>query len=143
LGACSSSLFVSTILVFVLTRSFPLLRKSYSHIRAIRKVRQTQHQNPEFGHTKGESERKLANKYISIQRGMKLRKPTSLVVNWVSSCISFFLSNSTADTYIFTAPNCTTTIISLELCALNAEFQHFILRFNKMSLLWAYRWERG
>jgi hypothetical protein len=47
----------------------------------------------------------------------------------------FFLSASTAATYIFTAPTCTTTIISLEPCALNAEFQHFILRFNKISLL--------
>jgi len=33
---------------------------------------------------------------------------------------------STAATYIFTAPNCTTTIISLEPRALNAEYQHFI-----------------
>ncbi len=143
LVAGSSSLFVSTILVLVLTWSFPLLTKSYSHIRAIRKVWQTQHQNLEFGHTQGESEKKLAKKYISIQQGMKLRKPSILVVNCVSSCISFFLSNSTADTNIFTAPNCTTTIISLELCTLNAEFQHFILRLNKMSLVWGYRWKRG
>jgi hypothetical protein len=34
------------------------------------------------------------------------------------------------------------TVISLELCALNAGFQHFILRFNKMSLL-ADTTERG
>ncbi len=32
----------------------------------------------------------------------------------------------TAATYIFTAPTCTTNIITLEACALNAEFQHFI-----------------
>jgi hypothetical protein len=63
---------------------------------------------------------------------MKLGKPSILVVNWVSSCPSLFLSASTTTTtYIFTAPNCTTTIVSLEPCALNAEFQHFILRFNK------------
>jgi hypothetical protein len=42
---------------------------------------------------------------------------------------SFFLSASTASTYISTAPTCTTTIITLKLCALNAEFQHFILIF--------------
>jgi len=30
---------------------------------------------------------------------------------------------------------CTSTITTLEPCALNAEFQHFILRFNKISLL--------
>jgi hypothetical protein len=37
--------------------------------------------------------------------------------------------------YIFTALTCTTTIITLEPCALNAEFQHFIPRFYKISLL--------
>jgi hypothetical protein len=35
---------------------------------------------------------------------MKLRKPSILVVNWVSSCLSFFLSASTGTTYIFTRP---------------------------------------
>jgi hypothetical protein len=50
---------------------------------------------------------------------MKLRKPSILVVNWVSSYLSFFLSASTTATYIFTATNCTTTIISLEPSALN------------------------
>jgi len=37
----------------------------------------------------------------------------------------------------------TTTIICLEPCALNAEYQHFILRFIKMSLLCGYHWKRG
>ncbi len=42
--------------------------------------------------------------------------------------------------YIFVAPpTCTTTTITLKPCALNAEFQHFILRFNKISLLCIYR----
>jgi hypothetical protein len=49
------------------------------------------------------------------------------VVNWVSSPLSFFLRASAAATYIFTAPNCTTIIISLEPCALNAEYQDFVL----------------
>jgi hypothetical protein len=44
-------------------------------IRVIRKVRKTQHQNPEFGRTQGEIKKKPAKKYISIQQGMKLRKP--------------------------------------------------------------------
>jgi len=35
-------------------------------------------------------------------------------------------------TFIFFAPTCTTTIITLEPCALNAEFQDFILGFNKL-----------
>jgi hypothetical protein len=74
---------------------------------------------------------------------MELRKPSILVVNCVSSCLTFFLSASTTATYIFTAPNCTTTIISLEPCALNAEYQHFILRFIKMSLLCGYFVKEG
>jgi hypothetical protein len=50
--------------------------------KVICKVRKTQHQNPEFGHTEGgEIQKKTAKKYISIQRGMKLRKPSILVVN--------------------------------------------------------------
>jgi hypothetical protein len=76
--------------------------------RVIRKVRKTQYQNPEFGHTQGEIKKKPAKKYINIQQGMQLRKP------------SFFGDK------LFTA-NCTTTIISLEPCALNDEFLHLIL----------------
>jgi hypothetical protein len=47
----------------------------------MRKVRQTPHQNPEFGRTQGEIQKKPARKYISIQEGVKLRKPSSLVIN--------------------------------------------------------------
>jgi hypothetical protein len=63
--------------------------------------------------------------------GPKLVFLPILIVNQVSSYLSFFLSASTAATYRFTTPTCTTTLIILEHCALNAEFQHFILRFNK------------
>jgi hypothetical protein len=35
--------------------------------KAICEVRQTQHQNPEFGHTQGEIQKTPAKKYISIQ----------------------------------------------------------------------------
>ena len=41
------------------------------------------------------------------------------------------MRQSTATAYIFTAPTSRTTIITLEPCALNAEFQHFILDFIK------------
>ncbi len=53
---------------------------------------------------------------------------------------SFFLSAPKAvlHRYIFAALTYTTTIISLEPCALDAEFQHFILNFNKISLLRKY-----
>jgi hypothetical protein len=44
--------------------------------------------------------------------------------------------------YIY-ASTCTTTMITLEPCALDAEFQQFILRFNKFSLLWGYHSNRG
>ncbi len=44
--------------------------------------------------------------------------------------------------YIFTAPTCK-AIISLEPCALNADFQHFIPIFNKISLLHGYPPKRG
>jgi hypothetical protein len=78
--------------------------------------------------------------YISIQRGdVKLRKPSILIVNWVSSYLSFFLSSSTAATYIFTAPNCTTTIIGLEPCALNCWWVsafHFISYWGLLKCLY-------
>jgi hypothetical protein len=52
-----------------------------------------------------------------------------------AACPSYFVSAaSTAATYIFTAPTCTAPIIPLEPCALNTEFQHFILCFNKIFL---------
>jgi hypothetical protein len=54
--------------------------------------------------------------------------------------LSFILSfplpqRLTAATYIFTAPTCTTTITSLEPCALSAEFQHFMPRINKNFII--------
>jgi hypothetical protein len=44
-------------------------------IRVIPKVRKIQHQNLEFGHTHGEIEKDTAKTYISIQGGMKPKKP--------------------------------------------------------------------
>jgi len=103
------------------------------------KVRKTQHQNLEFGPKTGEIKNKPVKKYISIQgvkggggcQGEFQNTPIfcgklSFIVFWHP--LSFFLSASTAATYIFTAPSCTTTTITLEPCALNAEFQHFIPR---------------
>jgi len=50
--------------------------------RVIRKVRKTEHQSPEFGHTQGEIKKKPAKKKnISIQGGLKHIKPSILVVN--------------------------------------------------------------
>jgi hypothetical protein len=53
------------------------------------------------------------------------------MVNWVSSCLFFPFSRAPA-TYIFTAPTYTTTTNIPETYALNAEFQHFIVTFNKI-----------
>jgi len=64
-------------------------------------------------------------------------------VNSVSPCLSFFFSASTVAAYIFTAPTCKAAIISLEPCALNADFQHFIPRFNKTFLLYGYSPKKG
>jgi hypothetical protein len=97
--------------------------------RIFYKVRKTQHQNPKFGHTKGEISKKLPKKYISIQLGVKQIKPSIFVKNWVSAYLSFFLSASIITTYVFIAPTWITNIIIFEPCALNVEFQHFILRF--------------
>jgi len=54
--------------------------------------------------------------------GVKLQKPSMLVVNWISSCLSLFLNASIIATYIFTTFTCTTTIISLKHCALMLNF---------------------
>jgi hypothetical protein len=64
------------------------------------------------------------------------------VINWVSLCLPFFPSASSATTYIFIAPTCTTTIITLEPYALNVEFQHSIHRFTNFFSLYGYT-ERG
>ncbi len=60
------------------------------------------------------------------------------MVKWASPCLSFFFSASTVAAYTFTRPTSKTTIISLEPCALNADFQHFIHRFNEIFLLYGY-----
>jgi hypothetical protein len=103
------------------------------YIRDIRKVRKRQHQYPEFGHTQGKIQKKPAKKYISIQE--------TIFDGFLSFFFSLSASTAAAATKIFTAPTFTATIISLEPCALNAEiheFQHFILRFNKISFLCGY-----
>jgi hypothetical protein len=79
-----------------------------------------------LGYTLGEINKKPANKYISIQWGMKTQKAINF--GGELSFVLSFMSASTAVTYIFTALYCTTVIISLEPCALNAELQHFMLR---------------
>jgi hypothetical protein len=85
---------------------------------------------------------KIYRKYINIQSRVKLRKPLILVVNWVSSCLSFLLSASTPTTYIFTAPICTATILVSNLVR---QMLSFSISFwdNKISSLCRYHWKRG
>jgi hypothetical protein len=45
-------------------------------IRDIHKVRKRQGEYVEFGHTQGEIKKKPAKKYITIQEGVKLKKPS-------------------------------------------------------------------
>jgi hypothetical protein len=70
-----------------------------------------------------------------------------LVVNWVSSCPSFFSWAPPlllACIYFQCSYLYNTTVTSLKYCALNAEFQHFILRFSKTPLLCrCHFWKRG
>jgi hypothetical protein len=109
--------------------------KVRTYNRVIRKVNKNTAPEPwVWSYTRWDSKKNLQKSTLAFNGGWwNSETPSILVVNWVSSCLSFFLSASTSPlllrTYIFTAPNyCTTTIITLEPCALNAEFQHFILK---------------
>jgi hypothetical protein len=95
--------------------------KYYWCIKVICKVRKTQHQNLEFGYTQGEIKKNLQKN--ANQGVVKLRKPSILMV------LSFILSFLFPGRLHYTT--CTITVITLTPCALNVEFQHFILRFNK------------
>ncbi len=57
--------------------------------------------------------------------------------------IIFIYIHLSVAAHIFNPPTCKGTIISLEPCALNADFQHFIPRFNKISLLCGYPRKKG
>jgi hypothetical protein len=63
-----------------------------SHITDIRKFRKRQHQYPKFGHTQGEIQKKPANKYISNQGVVKLRKPSKKFDGFLSFTLSSFFS---------------------------------------------------
>ncbi len=101
----------------------------------MRKVRRLRGENGQFWH----------NRASNAELGMKILQKeitgtqTSFSTNFNGklSFIQCFLfpERLTAGTYIFTAPTCTIAIITLETCALNAEFPHFIPRYNKFSLL--------
>jgi hypothetical protein len=87
-------------------------------IRVIRKVRQTQHQNPEFSHTQGEIKEKPAKKYISIQQ------ETLNFNSKLSFILSFLFLESLHCYYLYNCYN------YFDPCALNAKFQHFVLSYS-------------
>jgi hypothetical protein len=78
--------------------------------------------NGRFCHIKHVTENENLTKRNNL--GARLFFPEIImVVNSVSSCLSFLMSASTAATYIFTALTwITVTIFSLESCALHVEF---------------------
>jgi len=96
--------------------------------RDIHKVRKRQHQYPEFGDTQGETRKKPAKNYISIQGRGETHK----------TILSFTLSSLFPERLHCCYIDFSATIISLE-----PEFQHFILRFSKISLLYRYHFQKG
>jgi hypothetical protein len=102
------------ILSFVLAKGY-LKPPKCARNRVIRKVRQSGAENSQFQQI-GHQTRNWEWKFYKMKEvgSKQLVFPPILVVNWVSFCVSFFLSACTAATYNFTAPTCTTTIITLE-----------------------------
>jgi hypothetical protein len=65
--------------------------------------------------------------YKEKQLGLKLVFPTNLMINWVSSCLSFFLSASTVATDPSTMANLTLIILFSEM------FKFFLKLFSSKS----------
>ncbi len=113
-------------------------------IKVIGKVKRLGGENGQFRHNIGH--RKLNSKWNFTKR--KIWRPKLVFSTKFGGKLSFipsflFPERPTIAAYIFTAPTCTTTIITLIYCALNAKFKHFVLRFNRISLLCRYHWKRG
>ncbi len=71
---------------------------------------------------------------FSVKSGKRGIGTLSFIRFWPH--LSFFMSASTAATYIFTASTCTTTIIGyLEPCALNAEFSKLSISYPDLIKL--------
>jgi hypothetical protein len=93
----------------------------------------------------GWDEKKTCKKIHLAFNGVKLRKPS-----WLSPCLSFFperLHFCYIDfhwSYLYSYYNSSWTLcIKCWDSAFRTEFQNFILRFNKISLLSGYHWKRG
>jgi hypothetical protein len=63
-------------------------------IKLFVKVRKREHHNPEFRHTQGELKKTPAKSTLAFNKGVKLRKPSILVVNLMSMNIPRYYSVS-------------------------------------------------
>ncbi len=105
--------------------------KNVSKIKVIHIVWYLGCENCQFWHNKVSNAELGMEFYKTKYLRLKLVFPPILVVNWVWSLLSFFLNASITAKYIFTTLTCTTIIITFKPCALDAKFQHFILRYQK------------
>jgi hypothetical protein len=113
--------------------------------RVFHTVRKTRYRYAESGPKLTEIKKKPCKKVHYPSRGRNSEMQHFLCqteFHPILTRLSFFLSASTGATYIFTTPTCTTTIVTSN-CALAPEFQHFIPRFNKTSLLCRPHSKRG
>jgi len=105
--------------------------QTWSFIRVFGKVRKTQHQNPEFDPKPSEIQKKksLQTSTLAFNTGGETQKCTTFLL-CQTEFSSFFdtlfpfawaPASTAAATYIFTAPTCTTIIITSHLVAWNAE----------------------
>jgi hypothetical protein len=96
---------------------------SYPHygISVIRKVRKTQHHNPEFGHTQGEIFFLTAKKVHDHSRGDETQKTINFGGK-LSFILSFLFPERLHCCYICFHCSYTTTIISLEPCVLSISY---------------------
>ncbi len=105
--------------------------------RTIHNVMQLGSEDGKFYHTRP------SNTYLEIQNRIT-ETQTSLSINFggkLSFILSFFFPKHLHCCYIYF--HCSYLYNYYNTCALYAEFQHFILRFNKNSLLCRYHWKRG
>jgi hypothetical protein len=110
-----------------------MTHKKWGNIRNIRKVRKRRHHYLEFGHTQGEIQKKPAKQYISILPTIKMVHKFFFPESLHCCYIDFHCS------YLYSYYN-SSRILCIKCwdSAFRTEFQHFILRFNKISLLYRY-----
>jgi len=114
-------------------------RWTFWYNRVIHKVKnpETQHQNLEFGHTQGEIKKKNSKNTLALGGRGWGGGETQKIINFDGK-LSFMMSLLLL--HIFSLLYNYSTLNTLEPCALNDEFQRFVLSFIKIFLLGGYRW---